>query len=88
MAASIGSHFDAHSADPAVHAAVVTPSDTTDLANATTAIYVGGTGNIQVTMLGGETVIFSNVPVGWQPIRVTRIWATNTTATTIVACWR
>jgi hypothetical protein len=38
-------------------------------------------------MLGGKILTFGNVPVGWHPIRVTRVW-TSTTATNIVADWR
>jgi hypothetical protein len=74
--------------DPAHYAAPVTPSDTTDLLAASTALFVGGAGNLRVTMLGGGIVTFTGLPVGWHPIRVTRVWATNTTATNIVAVWR
>ena len=74
--------------DPINHAAVVVPNDGADLTNVTTAIYVGTAGNLQVTTLGGETVQFTNVPVGFQPIRATRVWSTNTSALGIVACWR
>jgi hypothetical protein len=73
--------------DPAHHAVAVTPSNTDDLPAASTAVFVGTTGNLKVTMLGGEILTFNNVPVGWHPIRVTRIW-TSTTATNIVAVWR
>ncbi|MGC2203668.1 MAG: hypothetical protein WA633_26425 [Stellaceae bacterium] len=74
--------------DPAHYATAVTPSDTTDLAAASTAIFIGGAGNLRVTMLGGGSVTFAGLPVGWHPIRVTRVWATSTTATNIVAVWR
>jgi hypothetical protein len=76
------------SSDPAHYAVAVTPSDTTDLVAASTAIFVGGAGNLRVTMLGGGIVTFSGLPVGWHPIRVTRVWGTSTTATNIVAVWR
>ena len=91
MAASTGTGWDAGAIHPVVFAATVTPNDSTDLTNVTTAIYIGTTGNMQVTMMGGaagSTVVFANLPVGWQPIRASRIWATNTTASNIVACWR
>jgi hypothetical protein len=74
--------------DPAHYAAAVTPSDTNDLSAASTALFVGGAGNMRVTMLGGGIETFTGLPVGWHPIRVTRVWATNTTATNIVAVWR
>lgn len=73
--------------DPAHHAVAVTPSDTNDFPAASTAIFVGGSGNLKVTMLGGEILAFNNVPVGWHSIRVTRVWA-STTATNIIAVWR
>jgi hypothetical protein len=73
---------------PINHAVVVVPNDGADLAFVTTAIYVGTSGNMQVTTLGGETVQFLTMPVGWHPIRATRIWATNTSALGIVAGWR
>ena len=83
----IGTIGDPRASDPAHHAAAVVPSDTVDLPAASTSIYVGGTGNLKVTMLGGEILTFGNVPVGCHPLRVTRVW-TSTTATNIVAVWR
>jgi hypothetical protein len=72
---------------PCVHGALVTPSDSTDLVRASRALYVGGAGNVQVTMFDGASppLVITNLGVGWHPIRVTRVWATNTTATNIVA---
>lgn len=72
---------------PIEHAAAVTPSDTVDLATASRALYVGSTGDLRVTTVGGDTVTFADVPVGWHPIRARRVLATSTTATDIVACW-
>jgi len=70
----------------AIHAEVLTPNDSADLDYVTRALYVGGTGNIKVTMQGGETLIITAVQVGTMlPVRVTRVWATDTTATNIVA---
>jgi hypothetical protein len=70
----------------AIHGAAVTPHDDNDLDYVTRAIYVGGTGNINVTMDGGETVILVAVQRGTMlPLRVTRVLATDTTATAIVA---
>ena len=83
----IGIIGDPRASDPAHHAVAVVPSNTVDLPAASTFIYVGGSGSLKVTMLGGEILTFSNVPVGWHPIRVTRVW-TSTTATQIVAVWR
>lgn len=68
-------------------AAVVTPNDSTDIAK-TKSVYVGGTGNLNVDMAGGGTVLFSGIPAGTVlPIQVTRIRASSTTATLIVALY-
>ncbi len=65
---------------PAVHAYSILPSDTADLIYLPRAIYVGSTGNVIVTMLGGETVTILAVPTGSiLPIRPTRVFATGTT---------
>lgn len=72
--------------DPAKFAAAVTPSDSTNLTAPTRGIYVGVGGNISV-IIGGATVLFENVPVGILPIQVTRIRATGSTATKLVALW-
>ncbi len=70
---------------PADNAAAVTPSDSTDLAYTSRALYIGGSGNVVVTMAGGGDVTFSAVTAGAiLPIRVTRVKATNTTATSII----
>jgi hypothetical protein len=83
----IGTIGDPRASDPAHHGIAVVPSDTADLPAASTFIYVGVRSNLKVTMLGGEILTFGNVPVGWHPIRVTRVW-TSTTATNIIAAWR
>lgn len=71
---------------PASSAAAVTPG-TSALANTTRAIYVGGDGNVAVTMLDGQDVTFSGVTAGALiPVRATHILAA-TTATNIIALW-
>lgn len=72
---------------PLGRAIAATPNDIVDLDNATRAIYIGTAGNLKVTMLKGGDVTFSNLPVGWHPIRVSRVWATGTDAADIVLCW-
>lgn len=72
--------------DPIVRAEDVLPSDTTDIAVTSRAIYVGGAGDLRVTLSEGDTVTLSAAGAGWHPIRVNRIWATGTTATSIVSC--
>ncbi len=70
---------------PAANGAAITPSDTTDLTQTTRALYVGGAGNLRVTLSGGDTVTLMNVPEGaLLPLRVRRVLATSTTATNLV----
>lgn len=70
---------------PADNATAVTPSDSADLAFNSRALYVGGAGNLVVTMAGGGDVTFTAVPAGSiLPIRVSRVKATSTTATSII----
>jgi hypothetical protein len=78
-------------------AAAVTPSNTVDIpyigGDGTTpswpcVLYIGGAGNVRVQTAGGDDVVFNNVLAGtFIPVQVTRVFATNTTATNIVALW-
>lgn len=64
-------------------AKAITPSDTVDQFYA--AIYVGGAGNVAVTMESGDTVTFTAPPVGTLlTIRVKRVLSTGTTATSLI----
>jgi hypothetical protein len=68
-------------------AVTITPSDTVNLTNPAV-IYVGVTGNVQVTTAQGDTVVFTAVPAGSViPVQVLRVWVTNTTATTMVGVY-
>lgn len=73
----------------AVKAVLVTPNDTVDLADGNTkGLYVGGTGNVAVTMADGNDITFNALSVGTiHPISVKRVKATGTTATNIVAVY-
>lgn len=81
----------------AERAALVTPSNTVDIpyvgGDGTTpswpcVLYIGGAGNIRVQTAGGDDVVFTGVLAGtFLPVQVTRVFATNTTATNIVALW-
>jgi len=72
--------------DPATNAVAITPNDNTDLVAVTRAVYIGTTGNMKVTMQDSGTVVFTGIPAGTTlPIRVSRIWSTTTTASTIIA---
>lgn len=71
---------------PCTLAAAVTPHDTNELSVTTRSVYVGGAGNLTVTMAGGGNATFNSVPAGTVlPIRVSKVLATGTTATNIVA---
>jgi len=73
---------------PAENAFSVTPNDSTDMANAARALFVGGAGDVKVDTTGGDTVTFTGVTAGMiLPVRVTRVYATGTTATNIVAVY-
>ena len=68
----------------------VTPSDTVNITginpNTPATLFVGVGGDIQVITIGGSTLILKNIADGsFLPIQVTRVKATSTTATDIVA---
>jgi hypothetical protein len=69
-------------------AVAVTKSDTTDLGQ-TVALYVGGTGNLAVMMMGDTSAVtFMSVPAGtWLWLTVSKVMSTNTTATNVVAVY-
>lgn len=67
---------------PASSGFAITASDTIDLTESIRALYVGGSGDVSVRMLSGETLVLRNVPGGsLLPLRITRVFATATTAT-------
>jgi hypothetical protein len=71
---------------PANNADEIAPADE-DLGFVTRSLYIGGAGNVSLVMLGGQTVVFQNVPAGTQlPVRAKRVNAA-TTATLIVGMW-
>lgn len=82
--------FDSHAPglnSPVEHLALVTASDVADLAFATRCLIVGTGGVIYVDTVGGETNVPFTATAGWNPVRVTRVYATGLTATTITAAW-
>lgn len=73
---------------PCNFAAAVTPDDNTDLTTSSRALWVGGGGAIALVTAGGSTVTIAAVPAGsLVPLRVARVKATGTTATSIIALW-
>ena len=69
-------------------AVAITPSDVTNFTGgACHAIYVGGAGNV-TAMVNGTATLFAGVPVGTTlRIRATRVNATGTAATNLVALY-
>lgn len=73
---------------PAGHAATVTPHDSNDLEQVTRGLYVGTVGDVRVDMASGATVTLSALAAGIvHPLRVKRVYSTDTTATGIVALY-
>lgn len=67
----------------AIGGAAITPSDSTVVDF--NGIYVGGAGNLAVTLLDGSVVILTAVIVGeTYPLRVIKVMETDTTATNLV----
>lgn len=76
------------STSPAEHAFAVTPHDTNAVTHDTRGIYVGVSGNVKVTTIGGEAVTFVGLAAGViHPIAAHIIWSTGTTATSIVGVY-
>lgn len=71
----------------ALRASAITPNDST-LIGQTIGLFVGGAGNLSVTMADGNNVTFTGVLAGQLlPISVKRVRSTSTTATNIVALY-
>jgi hypothetical protein len=70
-------------------AITITPDDSTDLATIpTTGLYIGGDGDIKVDMLDGTATTFVALKAGVvYPFKITRVYATGTTATDIVVLY-
>ena len=75
-------------------AAKVSPSDTNNISESTEApksgvvLYIGTGGNLQVLTVGGDELIFENIPDGtFFPVQVVRVLNSGTTANDIIALW-
>lgn len=77
--------------DPARFAIAVTGSDSADLPNGVAAaLYIGVAGAVAVTLADmddGTFVTFAAHPVGYFLCQVKRVWATGTTATSVLALY-
>ncbi len=75
-------------AAPAQGAALLTTSDTVNLVKEARALYIGGAGDVRLLTRESDDVVFSAVPAGSiLPVYTQRVYATNTTATLIVALY-
>ena len=65
----------------------ITTSDTANL-QTVAVVYVGGAGNIKVTTANGDVATFNGLNAGTVlPVQVLRVWATGTTATTLIGIY-
>ena len=66
----------------------ITPSDTANLLGTISAFTVGVTGTVTVDSAGGSKNVTLTCVAGWvYPLRVTKVYATGTTATGINGYW-
>ena len=73
---------------PAYGAFSITPSDANDLSRHIRGLLVGTAGDVQVTCLDGRVTVLPSLIAGIvHPVGALRVWATNTTALTIVGLW-
>lgn len=73
---------------PARGGFAITASNDTDLARETRAIYVGASGDLAVIMADGTEVTLAGIAAGsLLPLRLSRVKATNTTATELVGLY-
>jgi hypothetical protein len=71
---------------PSGDAAAVVPSDTVDFPNVPRKLWIGGAGNVKINTAAGNAVTYTGVPAGtYLTIRASRVFATGTSATNIVA---
>ena len=62
----------------------ITPADS-DLTQPARCVYIGTGGSVKVTTTQGNVVTFTNVQDGSVlPVSVSRVWATDTTATSVI----
>lgn len=82
-----GAYRTADATASARRAAAVTLHDTNTIEN-TRALYIGGAGNLKVTMVEGGDVTFVGLAAGTVlPVQVTKCWSTGSTATSVLALY-
>ena len=79
----------------AYRASSVTPSDTANIpsvgggdgVNNGCVLYIGVAGDLKVITSGKDEITFKNVPVGFFPVQVVKVFATGTAASEIISLW-
>lgn len=62
----------------------------TGLGNQGCFLYIGDTsliGDLRITTIGGDDGLFNNIPHGFLPIQVKKVWKSGTNLTNITALW-
>jgi hypothetical protein len=66
----------------------ITKSDDDDLAFNTIAIYLGVSGDLRILDINDNEVILKSLVAGiWHPIRIKKVFSTNTSASDIVGAY-
>lgn len=74
--------------DPYHQALAVVPNDANDLVNACRGLIVNGAGTVKVTLLDDTVPVTLTLQAGIDyRLMISRVWATGTTATGIVALY-
>lgn len=74
---------------PFVDCSPITGNDTVALTRTTSAIYIGGGGNINVQFQSGNSAIFTGLAIGtFLKVNATKIWQTGTTANNLIALYQ
>ena len=72
----------------AIRAVAIGSGADSDLATPGAVVFVGVGGDVKVTTVSGDTVVFKNLGDGSiLPVQVRRVWATGTTATDMIALY-
>lgn len=81
-------HVVVNSDAPAEYWVAVTPDNDNDLAKTPRALFIGVGGNVKVADVNGGATVFKNLADGSiLPVRAVRVYATDTSATDIVALY-
>ena len=82
-----GAYRQADATVSARRAVAVTLNDSTVIEN-TRALYIGGAGNLKVSMVEGGDVTFIGLLAGTiLPVQVTKCWSTDSTVTNVLALY-